>query len=139
MDWCTICYYDLLNDFTVLIIVSYYFSFVNIHVSSLSLSLFCFFWKNVVWLSSTFLTLDFGFFRTQMNRNGPRQMVTVPCWKHYTRHWMRWTLLWKLNALIVPRDTFWHIVMQVVRLNDCEIYSYYPDSDADPFPEKGAM
>ncbi|XP_044488005.1 repressor of RNA polymerase III transcription MAF1 homolog [Mangifera indica] len=28
---------------------------------------------------------------------------------------------------------------EVVRLNDCEIYSYNPDSDADPFPEKGAI
>ncbi|KAJ0037269.1 hypothetical protein Pint_22207 [Pistacia integerrima] len=29
--------------------------------------------------------------------------------------------------------------MQVVRLPECEIYSYNPDSDADPFLEKGAI
>lgn len=30
-------------------------------------------------------------------------------------------------------------MMQVVKLPECEIYSYDPDSDADPFLEKGAM
>jgi hypothetical protein len=32
-----------------------------------------------------------------------------------------------------------NIVMQVVKLAECEIYSYNPDSDADPFLERGAM
>lgn len=34
---------------------------------------------------------------------------------------------------------FKYPVMQVVELSECEIYSYNPDSDADPFLEKGAM
>lgn len=29
--------------------------------------------------------------------------------------------------------------MQVVKLAECDIYSYNPDSDADPFLERGAM
>ena len=32
-----------------------------------------------------------------------------------------------------------NIVVQVVKLSECEIYSYDPDSDADPSLEKGAM
>lgn len=30
-------------------------------------------------------------------------------------------------------------VLQVVKLAECEIYSYNPDSDVDPFLERGAM
>lgn len=29
--------------------------------------------------------------------------------------------------------------MQVVKLSECEIYSYNPDTDADPFLQRGAM
>ncbi|XP_022760131.1 repressor of RNA polymerase III transcription maf1-like [Durio zibethinus] len=32
-----------------------------------------------------------------------------------------------------------YLVIQVVKLSECEIYSYNPDSDADPFLEKGAI
>lgn len=42
----------------------------------------------------------------------------------------------KLNVL---ETVFWYIVLQVVKLPECEIYSYNPDSDSDPFLEKGAM
>lgn len=30
-------------------------------------------------------------------------------------------------------------LMQVIKIKECEIYSYNPDFDGDPFSEKGAM
>ncbi|XP_031285246.1 repressor of RNA polymerase III transcription MAF1 homolog [Pistacia vera] len=36
-------------------------------------------------------------------------------------------------------ETLYKALDEVVRLPECEIYSYNPDSDADPFLEKGAI
>ncbi|XAR59867.1 hypothetical protein NMG60_11015861 [Bertholletia excelsa] len=36
-------------------------------------------------------------------------------------------------------DTLYKALDEVVKLAECEIYSYNPDSDADPFLEKGAI
>ncbi|GKU90223.1 hypothetical protein SLEP1_g4241 [Rubroshorea leprosula] len=36
-------------------------------------------------------------------------------------------------------ETVYKALDEVVKLSDCEIYSYNPDSDADPFLEKGAI
>jgi hypothetical protein len=32
-----------------------------------------------------------------------------------------------------------HPVLQVIKIRECDIYSYNPDSDGDPVLEKGAM
>lgn len=52
------------------------------------------------------------------------------------------SLLKKPNACCTKRqccESCDNIVVQVVKLSECEIYSYDPDSDADPSLEKGAM
>ncbi|MFQ6636337.1 hypothetical protein Gotur_013960 [Gossypium turneri] len=36
-------------------------------------------------------------------------------------------------------ETIYKALDEVVKLSECEIYSYNPDSDADPFLEKGAI
>uniref|UniRef100_A0A5B6ZXR6 Repressor of RNA polymerase III transcription n=1 Tax=Davidia involucrata TaxID=16924 RepID=A0A5B6ZXR6_DAVIN len=36
-------------------------------------------------------------------------------------------------------DTLYKALDEVVKLAECEIYSYNPDSDADPFVERGAI
>ncbi|WCJ33235.1 hypothetical protein M5689_014609 [Euphorbia peplus] len=36
-------------------------------------------------------------------------------------------------------ETLFKALDEVVKLSECEIYSYSPDSDADPFLEKGAI
>ncbi|GFZ15934.1 transcription regulator [Actinidia rufa] len=36
-------------------------------------------------------------------------------------------------------DTLHKALDEVVKLAECEIYSYCPDSDADPFRERGAI
>ncbi|KAF5940335.1 hypothetical protein HYC85_021502 [Camellia sinensis] len=36
-------------------------------------------------------------------------------------------------------DTLYRALDEVVKLAECEIYSYNPDSDSDPFLEKGAI
>lgn len=36
-------------------------------------------------------------------------------------------------------DTLYKALDEVVKLEECEIYSYNPDSDADPFLERGAI
>jgi hypothetical protein len=43
------------------------------------------------------------------------------------------------GMLCTKRQCCDNIVVQVVKLSECEIYSYDPDSDADPSLEKGAM
>lgn len=41
---------------------------------------------------------------------------------------------------IVSADHIWYLmVIQVVKLAECEIYSYNPDAEDDPLLEKGAM
>jgi hypothetical protein len=32
-----------------------------------------------------------------------------------------------------------YTVLQVIKIRECDIYSYNPDSDGDPVLEKGAM
>ena len=49
------------------------------------------------------------------------------------------SLLKKTKASCTKRQCCDNIVVQVVKLSECEIYSYDPDSDADPSLEKGAM
>lgn len=52
------------------------------------------------------------------------------------------SLLKKTKACCTKRQCYEscdNIVVQVVKLSECEIYSYDPDSDADPSLEKGAM
>lgn len=49
------------------------------------------------------------------------------------------SLLKKPKACCTKRQCCDNIVVQVVKLSECEIYSYDPDSDADPSLEKGAM
>ncbi|PSS19314.1 Repressor of RNA polymerase III transcription like [Actinidia chinensis var. chinensis] len=36
-------------------------------------------------------------------------------------------------------DTLYKALDEVVKLAECEVYSYFPDSDADPFWERGAI
>ncbi|KAA8532512.1 hypothetical protein F0562_032672 [Nyssa sinensis] len=36
-------------------------------------------------------------------------------------------------------DTLYKVLDEVVKLAECEIYSYNPDSDADPFQERGSI
>ncbi|XP_038995470.1 repressor of RNA polymerase III transcription MAF1 homolog [Hibiscus syriacus] len=36
-------------------------------------------------------------------------------------------------------ETIYNALDEVVKLSECEIYSYNPDSDADPFPERGVI
>lgn len=40
---------------------------------------------------------------------------------------------------LYKEEALWYLIMQVVKLAECDIYSYNPDSDADPFLERGAM
>ena len=43
------------------------------------------------------------------------------------------------NQLLLYSYDVLNLLMQVVKLGECEIYSYNPDFDGDPFLEKGAM
>ncbi|KAG5236844.1 repressor of RNA polymerase III transcription MAF [Salix suchowensis] len=49
------------------------------------------------------------------------------------------SFLRKPKASCTKRQCCDDIVVQVVKLSECEIYSYDPDSDADPSLEKGAI
>lgn len=49
------------------------------------------------------------------------------------------SLLFRIERQLYQEAILWYVVMQVVKLAECEIYSYNPNSDADPFLERGAM
>lgn len=49
------------------------------------------------------------------------------------------SLLFRIERQLYQEANLWYVVMQVVKLAECEIYSYNPNSDADPFLERGAM
>lgn len=95
---------------------------------------------NDLTLQVCYCHLNFLFFPIQC-RNGSRKMRVVPCLKPCSRLWTRWAYISDVKTTGRKRQLLWYIelVVQVVKLAECEIYSYNPDSDADPFLEKGAM
>ena len=73
--------------------------------------------------------------------------MSAPSWRPYTRLWMRCEFYQNYERNEKREDRgkgfkryYCHTtVVQVVKLAECEIYSYNPEADADPFLERGAM
>ncbi|GAV88510.1 Maf1 domain-containing protein [Cephalotus follicularis] len=72
------------------------------------------------------------------------QFFTEECWDTFKQIFdtymfeasKEWTEANEGSSLL---DTLYKALDEVVKLADCEIYSYNPDSDADPFLERGAI
>jgi len=43
------------------------------------------------------------------------------------------------NQVIFATDALVSSLMQVMNLEDCDVYSYVPDAEADPFANVGSM
>ncbi|PPS02250.1 hypothetical protein GOBAR_AA18410 [Gossypium barbadense] len=72
-------------------------------------------------------------FETYMLEASKSSLIACPCGIHLI---MEWIETYGGSSLL---ETVYKALDEVVNLSECEIYSYNPDSDADPFLEKGAI
>lgn len=73
---------------------------------------------------------------------GFSQQRSFPSWNYVEGHWWGKYILLNFCSKSWTNGQYQSIsasILQVVKLGECEIYSYNPDSEEDPYFEKGAM